>query len=542
MVESNTLSDFLNRNRHLLIVISLLVVFAVVATSIRILLSSTGSFTTGDSAWSATLIADIVAADKGTMLEISPPWNTRHARLYGQSQYHPGLRQRRTRDDKQNRNIILATIRGGELNLQIRFDFHISQQPRSLPSRPALTDSERINWLNASSGIEPEHPLSQSLIDKYTQDAPDTELLVRRLFDHISEHIRLHSAGSNDAISVLQGRLANALGMTRALVMLLRGAHLPSRIVTGLDLSLAADRQPRYWLETWFDNKWHFMDVVGGAYQDLPASYIPLRKGSESLLQTDNGQIKSLVWNIRQVAPPKGLLGSDTPRFYAFLDLNRLDPATRKIMALLLLLPLGALSTEFLRHLVGIRTFGTFTPTLLALAAVFVDWGTALTVFFLVTIIGIGGRSLLPDILLTRISRLAVVFTLVAIIMALVVSFLVELDPSVDSAVVLLPTVILTMLIDRFYSVADESGLRTALIRLGWTLAAASLAMILLLQDALGTWLVSYPEMHALTIALIILLGQYRGKRLSSLPRLDWLLEPSQPINRSRKKKSPETG
>ena len=44
-------------------------------------------------------------------------------------------------------------------------------------------------------------------------------------------------------------------------------------------------------------------------------------------------------------------------------------------------MPLGALLTAVLRTIIGIRTFGTFTPTLLALAFVYNDWRTGLVVF-----------------------------------------------------------------------------------------------------------------------------------------------------------------
>ncbi len=63
---------------------------------------------------------------------------------------------------------------------------------------------------------------------------------------------------------------------------------------------------------------------------------------------------------------------------------------------------------------------------------------------------------------LERTARLAIVFTLVSASMSIVTSGLIFFDPSVDSIVVLLPVVILTMLVDRIYSVSDERGLHTS--------------------------------------------------------------------------------
>jgi hypothetical protein len=252
------------------------------------------------------------------------------------------------------------------------------------------------------------------------------------------------------------------------------------------------------------------------------------------VIEAENAKLKGIRWRVQAAAPPRGLLVSQTPQLFDFMDLTRLTPGTREVLGLLLLLPLGAMTTEVLRQIVGIRTYGTFTPTLLALAAVYVDWVTAATVFALVTMLGVAGRALLPDLELSRVVRLSVVFTLVASVMALVVSLLIQFDPSVDSAVVLLPIVILTTLVDRIYAIADENGPRVALFRLGWTIIAALASLLILLQRHWGEWLLVYPEMHAITLVAILLLGRYRGRRLLSLPGLKWLREPVKPGNGKR--------
>ena len=49
------------------------------------------------------------------------------------------------------------------------------------------------------------------------------------------------------------------------------------------------------------------------------------------------------------------------------------------MLKVILLLPLGALVTAIVRTIIGTRTFGTFTPTLLALAFVYNDWRTGVS-------------------------------------------------------------------------------------------------------------------------------------------------------------------
>ena len=146
----------------------------------------------------------------------------------------------------------------------------------------------------------------------------------------------------------------------------------------------------------------------------------------------------------------------------------------------------------------------------------------------------------MPDLNLQRTPRLAIVFTLVAMSMSIVVSGISYFDPAVDNTVTLLPLVILTMLVDRIYTVYDERGLHTATVRLAWTVIAAMISLSVLLQTHWGTWLVSYPEMHAITLAIIILIGLYHGPKLKDLPSFAWLKEPTRTL-RDRKTDKPQS-
>ena len=79
---------------------------------------------------------------------------------------------------------------------------------------------------------------------------PDTEHLIESLFNFVSNNIRINPGASNASETALTSNRATALGSTRALLALLRSAHLPARIVTGVDLH-ASSSLPRYWAEVY---------------------------------------------------------------------------------------------------------------------------------------------------------------------------------------------------------------------------------------------------------------------------------------------------
>ena len=513
--------------------IAFLFMLAIVSVSLRVMMRSDEGLPTGDSAWSINAWHVIDASEKGAAVYIPPPWDTRHARLYSQSLSHPGLRQRRTETDKKNRDIVLTAPQAGQYTVQSTFNIYVSHLPLSEPKKPRLSEQNRASWLTSSSGIEVNTDTASRIVDKIAAEQPETTRLIELLFNFVSNNIRIHPDATSDSITALSSKRATALGSTRALLALLRTAHLPARLVTGVDLQTPSQKA-RYWAEVYDGEKWLSLDPANGYLNELPIFYIPMRKGDDQLIRTESADISSAEWKVRTLPRYEGILSGDSRKPTDIFDLTRLTLPSREMLSVLLLLPLGVLATELFRQFAGIRTYGTFTPTLLALAVTHVDWSTAVIVLALVTIIGVAIRSAMPGLNLQRTPRLAIVFTLVAMSMSIVVSGITYFDPAADTTVTLLPMVILTMLVDRIYTIYDERGLHSAVARLFWTIVAAAVSLYVLLQAHWGSLLVSYPEVHAITLAIIIMIGLYPGPKLSDLPAFAWLREPSRAV-RDRK-------
>lgn len=523
----------------------LLLAFFIITISARYLLKDEGHLPGGDSAWKITIYHEVEALDKGAEILIPPPWDTAHARLYSQSLSHPGLRQKRTRSEQKGRDIVLSAPRPGYFSVETTFSIHVSPLAFAEPKRAGPTEQDRSLFLESSNGITVASPNTLKIVDEISREHTEPEAVIGALFNYVSSHIRIDSNAGSDSEIAFDITWATALGSTRALVALLRTAHLPARVVTGVNLQASSSRQPFYWAEVYDGQNWIPMDPAHGYLGELPAFYVPLRKGGSDLITASDANVSDIEWKIVALPPQQDLFAADSRKLIDILDLNRLSPSSREILALLLLMPLGALATVILRQLSGIRTYGTFTPTLLALAMTHVDSRMATIVLLLVTTIGIALRATMPNLNLQRAPRLAIVFTLVAVSMALVVSGIKYFDPRIESSVVLLPTVILTMLVDRIYTVYDESGIRITLVRLLWTIVSALASLVILLQTHWGVWLVSYPEVHAITLAVIILVGLYNGPKLNDLPGLHWLREP--PRNKrdrksDKRQSSPQSG
>ena len=150
---------------------------------------------------------------------------------------------------------------------------------------------------------------------------------------------------------------------------------------------------------------------------------------------------------------------------------------------------------------------------------VYADWQFGLAVFILIFIIGLAGRCFLDYLKLLMVPRLGVILSLIVFCLTLSVSLLdfLELTPSAHA--VILPIVILTMMIERFYMHSEEDSLLTALQLLGGTMVVASICFFLLQWEYVGIIAVRFPEAQLIIAAFLILTGRYSGYRLSEFWR-----------------------
>lgn len=213
------------------------------------------------------------------------------------------------------------------------------------------------------------------------------------------------------------------------------------------------------------------------------------------------------------------------------VNLNRLDLEARQTLALLLLLPFCVLLTTFMRYVLGFYPYGTFTSTLLALAMVYADIEITLVVGGVVIFLALLGRALLPKDF-SRVPRLSLIFTFVVFSMVMSISVLEFLSIKHDSNIVMLPIIILVTIVDRFYSYMDKVDTHAAVIRLGVTVFLAASCLPLFGLSFLEKLILSYPEIHFITAALIVMISSYNGKKLTDLPLLRLLGE-----NKTSKKK-----
>jgi len=230
-------------------------------------------------------------------------------------------------------------------------------------------------------------------------------------------------------------------------------------------------------------------------------------------------------------APPRrdgGVADEDSAlhRFWQKLSLTGLGRGERKLVGFLLLLPLAALIVSFVRTVIGVPTFGTFSPALLGLAFLQLEtlhWGLA--IFVLIVLVGWGMRHLLEGFHLLQVPRTSALLTLIVLLLIFVVVIASHANVAATHYISLFPLVILTHLVERFWTVEAEDGTASSFKTLIGTMVVATTVSVSLASPAVSEWMFRYPETLGLVLAAQIMLGRYTGYRLTELYRFGDLLE-----------------
>jgi len=196
-----------------------------------------------------------------------------------------------------------------------------------------------------------------------------------------------------------------------------------------------------------------------------------------------------------------------------------LPAADRQLVEFLLLLPVAAFVCCVVRNLIGLHTFGTFAPALLGIS--FREVESAIGVFVLITVLSAGWvfRRALSRLNLLQVPRSAVMLSFVVALLIAFVLYAHARGRSVAGVLPFLPLVIVTGLVERFWTTEEEDGTAVALRTMVATVAAAGAVFLIVRLDDVRQTLIEHPESLGFVVAAMLVLGRYTGYRLTELFR-----------------------
>jgi len=363
---------------------------------------------------------------------------------------------------------------------------------------------------------------AEALISDIRNKSADTETFIGELMSQMAQPATIKKL-LNLSSTVLSDEDTINLA-----VRVLSLAEIVARAVHGVRLEdERREVSILHWLEFYDQGKWRIFDPVTGDLS-LPENYLTWWRGPETLVTGKGGGNLHASIAVRlnqEEALFSAIERSKIKRsIVVVFSLFSLPIQIQMVYRVLLVVPIGVFLLILLRNMVGIKTFGTFMPVLIALAfrETQLLWGLAL--FLLLVGVGVSVRRYFEHLKLLVIPRLAAVLIFV-ILMMLGISVVTHLLGLVGGlSVALFPMVILTMTIERASIVWEELGPPETIIQTIGTLVAAALAYTVMGINILQHLVFVFPELLLLILAGTLLMGRYSGYRLIELQRFKALL------------------
>lgn len=251
--------------------------------------------------------------------------------------------------------------------------------------------------------------------------------------------------------------------------------------------------------------------------------------------------VKKVVEKIPDITEPKSEVKGKLERYIEQTQIRGMSPfnivryairyaVTQGVPAntivLILLFPLVATIVVFARHIIGLKSFGIFTPALLSVALLATGLLTGIGLFLFILTVATLVRMLLKKIRFQYLPRMALFMLLIS----LSIFSILLISPAIGSTslitIGIFPLLILILLVEDFLDLQITRNLPQALIITGETLLLAIGSFYVMNLEALQKFVLVNPELFiVLVLGSILLIEQYSGLRLLEIWRFRKLLK-----------------
>lgn len=470
--------------------------------------------------WRVSSVINIAGTGETARFRLYLPHNTRRQAIYNSHFDNDGLDF--TLEERyptgNTRGVWRSMALDGLRQIQCDFSVRIMNVPYNLPKdlklpeHPLEAYPEDVQfWLGQSNQIQSKDDLIAKKCKEIIGKEKKVVAIVEKIYKFVREEVTYKSEkGSRDARKTLDELTADCGGKARLFVAMSRAVGIPSRVVGGIILDNKVKRVTHVWVENYIAGEWVPFDVVNGHFAYLPNDYMEVYRGDIPLFKHKG--LSSIEW-VFIIGP------ANIPPIDNVWSLYVLPEHLNNMLNILLLIPFGALVTAFLRNVVGLQTFGTFSPMLLALAFCEVTMGFGLLIFLVIFFMGWLLRKALDALKILFIPKLSIILSATVIMVLLIMMVGFNLGVKRMYYVSIFPLVIISWIIERFTISQLEDGTIPAL-KLGFsTLLTAVILYYFMNLHILRLYLFAFPELILAMIGGLLLIGRYTGLRLTEVLR-----------------------
>ena len=463
--------------------------------------------------WSIEARVEFDAQGGPAQATLSLPNNQTGVRILDESFASPGYGINQLEDKGQRRAEWSIRDAKGSQDLFYKVKLHL--QSDSFLSSPDEQAPAPIQ--NKPTLPEPYQTAAEGLLERVQERSADSRSFAGTL---VNEFVAKEPSQN---ANMLTGMIINRESKTRLLIDLLTMSDIPARMVRGLYLEDGRRRQPIVdMLEVYTDKGWVLFDPMTGKSGN-PGNFFLWQRGGKSLLDVMGGSNSRTSFSIiSQSVPSRDLAIKEAKADdVAMVDFSiySLPLEAQNAFKTILLIPIGTLVVLIMRVLVGLRTSGTFMPVLVAIAFLHTQLLPGLIIFISIVSIGLWMRSILSQMNMLLVARLAAVIIVVIGIMAAMSILSWKLGISQALTITFFPMIILAWTIERMSILWEEEGPKDVIIEGGGSLLVASISYLLMTNPMVEHLTFNFPELLLSILGVTLMLGQYTGYRLLELRR-----------------------
>lgn len=421
------------------------------------------------------------------------------------------------------------TVKDGEFSRKADWAIRRLREPKTLYYRTLVIEDTRQRSFAPRPAYpappaleEPFATAARDLVNTVRAESADTESFTAAMLN------RLTGSSPDENMDLFLADVANLRDRVKLAQTLLAGARIPTLQLHGIRLIEEIQRAKiETLLAVYNGDEWLVFDPVS-AEEGLPPDFFIWWTGDKEMAEVKGAHLRDLQVSTRQRIKSSLELALQRAELQnsriSLISTLQLPIQTQAVYEILLLIPLGILVIVLMRNFVGLSSFGTFAPVLIALAFRETELLKGIGLFVLIVSLGLFFRFYLERLRLLLVPRLAAVVTIVVLLMTAISIISDQFGMETGLSVSLFPMIIVSMVIERMSVIWEERGAYTSIKEGIGSLFMAALAYKAMSVDMFAYWVTVFPELNLLILGIIIALGRYTGFRLTELRRFKPLI------------------
>ena len=454
-----------------------------------------------------TIEADVNFTANGEPIKISlaKPQSSNEYKILDEDIVAPGYK---TKIDK-DRVILSSAAREGEQNVYYRILLFDNQDAKGKTAAPAPQVPEKPIY------SEQEKAIAEEILSLALKQNGDLPQQLIRLFNQVPPE---------PTVTAFLPMKKTTKNVAENISKLLAYKGIASRLARGIKLEEEKTAfSPDLMLEAYMNGRWKLYDLTTGKI-GLPKDFIIIQRGGTSLLDIAGGEDSSIKFSVlRSVTNTFNLAGkraklSNEQQAYDHSIYN-LPVNQQSAIKWLMVFPLAILVIAVVRNFVGLKTMGTFTPMLIAMALVKTGLDAGLLCFAIIMGLGLLIRALFSKLNLLLVPRISAVVVCVILIIQYMTEISYRFDSDIGTASTFFPIIIMAWVIERASITWEEEGAFNACREIIYSLIAALATYAIICNETIRYIMFAFNELNIVLLFLIMMLGTYTGYRLTELKR-----------------------